>query len=347
MATAIRTIGHDERLSIVDHLEELRTRLIVSAIAFAVVFAVCLWQNHALLNFINRPLHKQTEQQALKGQGPAGQTWFTQQAVLGVAKDTQAIARALGAPSSGLPAATRAQLAGSIAKLQADIAKLPRTPSGTNPTTLGPGEPLTATLTVTLYFSLVLALPLILFELYGFVLPAFSPQERRAVLPLLISVPFLFATGVAFGYLVVLPAAVHFLQNFNSDQFNVMIQANQYYKFAATVLLAMGLSFQAPIAIVGLGAARLGDPTPAAAQPPVRAVGVCGGCRVPAGRRLHAAARDGSAVFALRGEYPDRIGCCATRCGAGDGYRGRAPSRGPTVLDGCIGNACAPQAIAG
>lgn len=260
MATAIRTIGHDERLSIVDHLEELRTRLIVSAVAFGVVFAVCLWQNHALLNFINRPLHKQTQQQALNGQGPAGQTWFTQKAVLGVAKDTQAIARSLGAPSSGLPAATRAQLTGSIAKLQADIAKLPRSPTGTNPTTLGPGEPLTATLTVTLYFSLVLALPLILFELYGFVLPAFSPHERRAVLPLLICVPFLFATGVTFGYLVVLPAAVHFLQNFNSSQFNVMIQANQYYKFAATVLLAMGLSFQAPIAIVG--SVRLGLVTP-------------------------------------------------------------------------------------
>jgi sec-independent protein translocase protein TatC len=260
MATAIRTISHDERLSIVDHLEELRTRLIVSAVAFGVVFAVCLWQNHALLDFINRPLHKQTEQQALKGQGPAGQTWFTQKAVLGVAKDTQAIARTLGAPSSGLPASTRAQLAGSIAKLQTDIAKLPRSPTGTNPTTLGPGEPLTATLTVTLYFSLVLALPLILFELYGFVLPAFSPHERRAVLPLLICVPFLFATGVAFGYFVVLPAAVHFLQNFNSSQFNVMIQANQYYKFAATVLLAMGLSFQAPIAIVG--SVRLGLVTP-------------------------------------------------------------------------------------
>ena len=260
MATAIRTIGHDERLSIVDHLEELRTRLIVSAIAFAVVFAVCLWQNHALLNFVNRPLHKQTQQQALKGQGPAGQTWFTQQAVLGVAKDTQAIARTLGAPSSGLPAATRAQLAGSIARLQAAISKLPRSPSGTNPTTLGPGEPLTATLTVTLYFSLVLALPLILFELYGFVLPAFSPGERRTVMPLLICVPFLFAIGVAFGYLVVLPAAVHFLQNFNSSQFNVMVQANQYYKFAATVLLAMGLSFQAPIAIVG--SVRLGLVTP-------------------------------------------------------------------------------------
>lgn len=260
MATAIRTVGHEERLSVVDHLEELRTRLIVSGIAFAVVFGVCFWQNHALLGFINRPLHKQTEQQVLRGEGPAGATWLAQKGVLDVAKDAQSIARALSAPASGLPAVTRAQLKGSIPRLEADVAKIPRSPSGLDPTTLGPGEPLTATLTVALYFSLVIALPLILFELYGFVLPAFSPSERRVVMPLLVSVPFLFAAGAAFGYLVVLPTAVHFLQNFNSSQFNVMVQANQYYKFAATVLLAMGLSFQAPVVI--LGAVRAGLVTP-------------------------------------------------------------------------------------
>ncbi len=260
MATAIRTVGHEDRLSVVDHLEELRTRLIVSGVAFAIVFGVCFWQNHALLSFINKPLHKQTEQQVKRGEGPAGATWLAQKGVLKVAKDTQRALGFLSAPASGLPAATRAQLAGTIPELQADVAKIPRTPSGLDPTTLGPGEPLTATLTVALYFSLVIALPLILFELYGFVLPAFSPSERRVVMPLLISVPFLFAAGAAFGYLVVLPTAVNFLQNFNASQFNVMVQANQYYKFAATVLLAMGLAFQAPVVI--LGAVRAGLVTP-------------------------------------------------------------------------------------
>lgn len=260
MATAIRTIGHEDRLSIVDHLEELRSRLIVSAVALALVFGACLWQNHALLEFINRPLSRQTERQVARGEGPLGQTWLAQKGVLEVARDTQSVARALSSPASGLPAATRAQLAAAIPRLQADVAKIPRTPSGNLPVTLGPGESFTATLTVALYFALVLALPLVLFELYGFVLPAFSPHERRVVVPLLVSVPFLFATGVAFGYLVVLPAAVRFLQNFNSSQFNVMVQASQYYKFAATVLLAMGLSFQAPVAIVG--AVRAGIVTP-------------------------------------------------------------------------------------
>ena len=61
-------------------------------------------------------------------------------------------------------------------------------------------------------------------------------------MPLLVSVPFLFVAGAAFGYYVVLPAAVRFLQNFNSSQFNVLVQASQYYKFAATCCSPWGSS---------------------------------------------------------------------------------------------------------
>ena len=51
--------------------------------------------------------------------------------------------------------------------------------------------------------------------------------------PLMLAIPFLFVAGVTFGYFVVLPAAVRFFQNFNSEQFNVLVQASQYYHFAA------------------------------------------------------------------------------------------------------------------
>ncbi|HEX3692342.1 MAG TPA: twin-arginine translocase subunit TatC [Solirubrobacteraceae bacterium] len=260
MATAIRTVGHEQRLSIVDHLDELRTRLIVSACALAVVFGVCVWQNHALLKFVNRPLTQQTRQQVERFEGPLGQTWLAQKSAREVAEQSEAVAATLASSQSGLPAATRARLAASAARLRRQAAAIPTAPPGIAPTTLGPGEPLTATLTVSLYFAVVFSLPLILFELYGFVLPAFTPSERRLVLPLLLAVPFLFAAGVAFGYLVVLPAAVRFLQNFNSSQFNVLVQASQYYKFAATILLAMGVCFQAPVAI--LGAVHAGLITP-------------------------------------------------------------------------------------
>jgi sec-independent protein translocase protein TatC len=260
MATTIRAIGHEDRLSLVDHLDELRTRLIVSAVALAIAFGLCLWQNHALLRLINAPLSKQTEKQVAQGNGPLGQTALAQQGVLKVAHDTETIVLALSAPGSGLSAATRARLAGEIPSLRGAVSRIPRVPEGNKPVTLGIGEPFTTTITVTLFFALILALPVILFELYGFVLPAFSPKERRIALPLLTAIPFLFVIGVAFGYFVVLPAAVKFFQNFNSGEFNVLVQANQYYKFAATVLLAMGLVFQVPVAI--LGATRVGIVTP-------------------------------------------------------------------------------------
>lgn len=260
MATAIRTIGHDERLSVIEHLDELRARLIVSALALALAFGVCLWQNNRLLHFINRPLERQTSHQVASGQGPAGQTWLAQQATRRLALDTARVAGVLSAPQSGLSAGARSRLAAELPRLRADVSKLPKTPQGSNPTTLGVAEPFTTTLTVALYFALVLALPVLLFELYGFLVPALEPAERRIVRPMLLAVPLLFVAGVAFGYFVVLPAAVRFLQNFNSGQFNQLVQASQYYKFAATTLLAMGVCFQAPVAIVG--AVRAGLVTP-------------------------------------------------------------------------------------
>jgi sec-independent protein translocase protein TatC len=256
MATAIRTIGHEDRLSLVDHLEELRVRLIVCAAVIGVAFGICLWQNHALLEVINKPLTHQTEKQVASGRGPLGQTALAQQGVLAVAGDVQRIAGTLASPSSKLPASTRAALAAEIPQLQKAVAKIPRTPEGDKPVTLGIGEPFTTTLTVTFIFALVFSLPVVLFELYGFLLPAFSPSERRVALPLLCAVPFLFAIGVLFGYFVVLPAAVRFFQNFNSGEFNVLVQAGPYYRFAATILLAMGLVFQVPVAI--LAATRAG-----------------------------------------------------------------------------------------
>jgi sec-independent protein translocase protein TatC len=260
MASAIRTVGHEDRLSLVDHLEELRTRLIVSAAVLAVAFGICLWQNHALLQIINEPLKAQTQKQVAKGQGTVGQTVLAQRGLLNLATSTQAALGVLTKPGSGLSAQARAQLTPLISQLKADVAEVPRNPVGNNPATLGIGEAFTATVTVTLYFALIVSLPVILFELYGFILPALAPHERRVAMPLLIAVPFLFAAGVAFGYFVVLPAAVHFFVNFNSSEFNTLVQANPYYSFAATILLAMGLIFQVPVVIIG--ATRLGIVTP-------------------------------------------------------------------------------------
>jgi sec-independent protein translocase protein TatC len=261
MAVAAARVGHEDRLSIVDHLSELRVRLIVSLAALAVAFGFCMWQNHALLHVINKPLSTQTQKQVKKGNGPLGATYTVQQSARTVAKQLQIVTNALDRPGSGVSPATRNALAGVSPELGKAIKGLSKAPEGNKPVTLGIGEPFTTTIGIALIFALILALPIILFQLYGFLLPAFSPKQQKIAKSLTLSIPFLFVIGVLFGYFVVLPAAVRFFQNFNSGEFNVLVQANQYYHFAAVTLLAMGLVFQIPVAILAATRAEIVTPS--------------------------------------------------------------------------------------
>jgi sec-independent protein translocase protein TatC len=185
----LRPISHEERLSVVDHLGELRSRLLISLFAFCVAFSLTFWQNDLVLEIVNKPL-----------------------------------------------------------------------PGDTKPITLGPAEPFYTTITNSAYAAILISLPVILYQLYAFVLPAFSPTERRVALPLLMLVPFLFIGGVVFCYFVVLPPGLDFLLDFNADEFDTQIRARDYYSFATLVLLAMGLGFQMPVGLVAL--CRLGVLTP-------------------------------------------------------------------------------------
>ena len=182
----LKPASFDDRMSLVDHLDELRARLVVCIAIFGAALTLCFWQNHLLLEIASAPL-------------PAGHQKLI---------------------------------------------------------TFGVTEPFTTTLTVSAYAAIILALPFVLYELYAFILPAFSKQQRRMITPLLAMIPVLFIAGVAFGYFLVLPAAAKFLLNFNDSQFNVQVQAKQYYSFFAMTVLACGIVFQVPVGI--LAVTRLG-----------------------------------------------------------------------------------------
>jgi Tat protein translocase TatC len=186
----MRPVDHEDRLTLVEHLDELRTRIIVCVAVLGVAFALCFWQNDLLLDVAQAPL-----------------------------------------PSD------RDQL-----------------------TTFGVTEPFTTTVTVAAYFAILLSLPIILYQLFAYVLPAFSRQERRVVTPFLFMVPLLFLAGVAFAYFVVMPPALSFLTDFNDDQLNIQLRAREYYSFFVMTLIAMGVVFEVPIAI--LAVTRLGIVTP-------------------------------------------------------------------------------------
>lgn len=186
MPRRVRAVSHEDRLTLVEHLDELRTRLIVSIGAFVVALALCFWQNHLLLEIAAGPLPVDHEELI----------------------------------------------------------------------TLSPTEPFTTTLTVSFYGALALSLPVLLYQLYAYILPAFSSAERRVILPILLLFPVLFVAGLVFAYFVVMPAAVSFLLDFNDDQFNVQLRAREYYSFFSMTEIAGALVFQLPLAI--LAVTRLG-----------------------------------------------------------------------------------------
>lgn len=254
-----RPLGPEDRLTLVGHLDELRTRLILCLLALALAFGLCFWQNHRLLRLINRPLAAQTQQQVRQGHGPLGATYEVAQTARDLGLQLRRVVDALA--GGGQPPAVSAALTRARAGLDRDIARLSVAPQGDRPVTLGIGEPFTTTVTVSSIFALILALPVLLGQAGGFLRPAVAPEQWRRLRPLLAAVPGLFLTGVAFAYFVVLPAALHFFQNFNSAQFNVLVQASQYYKFAAMTLLAIGMLFELPVAIVLV--TRAGIVTPA------------------------------------------------------------------------------------
>src|ERR1700754_2671055 len=136
MARHVRAVSHEDRLTLVEHLDELRTRIVVCIAAFGVALGLCLWQNHLLLEIAGGPLPAEHDELI----------------------------------------------------------------------TFGVTEPFTTTLTVAVYGALVLSLPVFLYQLYAYVLPAFSKTERRVITPILLLFPVLFIAGPVFASFVVMPA---------------------------------------------------------------------------------------------------------------------------------------------
>jgi sec-independent protein translocase protein TatC len=244
----VRPIGHDDRLSIVDHLDELRSRLFVCLAVLAVAFGLCFWQNNHLLTVLNRALPDNSTSAShglasVPSESVQLERLFTKQA---------AAATAL-ANAPGTSAQARQAYLQEAAAYTQTAKTLPESVSNQEkPITIGVGESFTTTLTVAAYFALLFSLPILIYEGYAFVIPALSQTERRAAYPVMAAAPLLFLAGVVFTYLVVLPPAVHFLQGYNADQFQVLVQAKSYYSFQILTMLAVGLAFQLPLGMLGL-----------------------------------------------------------------------------------------------
>src|SRR6059058_1081209 len=182
-----RRLQHGEEATLVEHLDELRTRIFVCLGALLIGLIVGYAFHDHLIHWLNRPL-------------PEGR-----------------IGR---------------------------------------PITFGVAEPFLTSFKISLYAGFLLALPVMLWQGWSFLAPALEESQQRRVVGFVFLATALLVAGIVFGYFVALPAAVHYLTNFDKSLYDIRIRAKDYYSFATMVMLSMALVFELPIFILAL--VRLG-----------------------------------------------------------------------------------------
>jgi sec-independent protein translocase protein TatC len=177
-----RRLRHDEEATLVEHLDELRTRLIICLVALGLALIVTYAFHNRILHWLNRPL----------------------------------------------PAHLR------------------------RPVTFGVAEPFLTTFWVAIWAAFLLALPVIMWQIWAYLAPAFDESVQRSVVWLVVTAAVLGVAGLAFGYFVVLPPAIHYLTTFGRHNFQIFVRARDYYSFVSVALLAITIVFEVPLFILGL-----------------------------------------------------------------------------------------------
>jgi sec-independent protein translocase protein TatC len=176
-----RRLRHGEEATLVEHLGELRGRLVVCVIALLAGFSVAFAFHVRIIHWLNGPL-----------------------------------------------------------------------PPNLKPTTLGVAEPFLTSMVISLWVGLALAFPVVLWQLWAFMAPAFQEHTQRMLVGFVLFATVLLCGGLVFGYFIALPAAVHFLTSYDSSLYNTQIRAKDYYSFVLLVLAAVGVVFELPIFILAM-----------------------------------------------------------------------------------------------
>ena len=182
MSILPRRLRHGEEATLVEHLGELRARLIVSLCAVTTGFLVAYAFHGRILTWLNRPLP----------------------------------------PHIG------------------------------KPVTLSPAEPFLTSVKISLLAGFLLALPIVLWQVWAFLAPAMEEHSQRIVSVCVLISALLLACGLFFGYYVALPNAIHFLTNYDQAHYRIELRARDYYSFATLVLFAMAIVFELPLFVLAL-----------------------------------------------------------------------------------------------
>src|SRR5690606_6932890 len=111
-------------------------------------------------------------------------------------------------------------------------------------------SPFFAPIKLAFVVALMIAIPMVLYQLWAFVAPGLYRNERRLAVPLLVSATLLFYIGVAFAYFLVMPVVFGFLTGIAPTGVAVMTDISRYLDFVLVLFLAFGFSFEVPVAVV-------------------------------------------------------------------------------------------------
>jgi sec-independent protein translocase protein TatC len=146
-------------------------------------------------------------------------------------------------------------------------------PEGSSMIAIDVASPFLTPFKLTLLLSIMISIPVVLYQLWAFVAPALFKHEKKLARPLLLSSVFLFYAGCAFAYFVVFPLVFGFLTRVAPEGVAVMTDISKYLDFVMTLFLAFGITFEVPIATIILVATGITTPDKLAGWRPYIVVG--------------------------------------------------------------------------
>lgn len=263
------------QMSFLDHLDELRRRLISSAVFIMVALVACWFVSDQIYNFLSIPVRRALAEaaqrpvplQGLTGgeqilpldslkEGDTGRYVFAESTKLGtsvIPPGTSVLARVARGPDGSIGVFTEEPLfAGATVipkgvRLPADFtARAGATPGLEDRLVVRTAvEPFSLYLQVSLYAALCLSVPFLLWQVWAFVAPGLYPHERGYAVPFVFMSSLSFVAGAAFAYYVLFPPAVTYLLGLGQE-FRLFLNASDYFDFIILVMLAMGVVFQMP-----------------------------------------------------------------------------------------------------
>ncbi|MGI8556508.1 MAG: twin-arginine translocase subunit TatC [Pyrinomonadaceae bacterium] len=263
------------QMSFLEHLDEFRRRLINSIIIVAIAFGLCWMVSDKIYNFLAIPVHnalaeaqrREIPVEGLTGnekvlplsdlrEGDTGRYVFDRATKLGITvvapgTSVQSIVSKDSSGNIGLftaePIFTNNAIVPKGVRLPVNFTALetdePNADARMIVTTAV--EPFTLYVSVALYSAIAIAIPFLLWQIWGFISPALYKHERSYVTPFIGLSSVSFVIGAAFAYYVLVPPALKYLLGLGED-FRLLLRASDYFDFITIFMLAMGIIFQMP-----------------------------------------------------------------------------------------------------